>query len=113
MLEDKPENKEQGEEQIPSLKLEGPQAAVLREILGKVITPSEASDLASITVLEATEYADGTTFCKFHKFGHVSISDSTLSDETMDRFMAAWIAWRVKHYKPPVKDDGGLDDHPF
>lgn len=87
---------------------------MIAEILGKFVTPSEAGDLASITLLEANEYSDGTTFCKFHKYGHVEVSDNSLSDETMDRFVAAWIKWRTDHYQPLTEDSlGSIDDQPF
>jgi len=112
------ENKGQ-EEKAPSLTLEGAQAAVITEILGKFVTPSEMGDLASITLLEASgnnEYEKSTTFVQFHKYGNIELSGDSLSREAMDRLVAAWIKWRIDHYTPPVEDDGGLaeiDDHPF
>lgn len=105
---------ESTEKQPPLLKLEGAQAAVIREILSKLVTPSEIGDLASVTLLDASEYENDTTFCKFHKYGNVYISDTNLSDETMDRFVAAWIKWKSDHWQPPVEEGlGEIDDHPF
>ncbi len=98
------------------LTTEQKQAAVIADILSKTVQPSESGDLASITLLEANDYENDVTYVRFHKHGHCIISESSLSDDTMDRLCAAWIAWRVKQYAPPVEDDGGLaelGDHPF
>jgi hypothetical protein len=96
------------------LTTEQKQAAIIAEILASRVTPSE-TDLASITLLEANEYGDETTFVKFHKFGHIVLSDSVLSEQVMNRLVAAYIDWRTKHYKAPTDGDdlGDINDHPF
>jgi hypothetical protein len=100
---------------MSNIEEQDPQEAVIADILSKTVVPSESGDLASISLLEATD--DGAVYIRFHKYGYTELSDSSLSDVSMDCLCAAWIDWRKKHYKAAPtgteQELGDIENRPF
>jgi hypothetical protein len=111
------------EQETPKLTLEGNRAAVIKEILRKLVVQQEGGDDTSQRVaLEIDQWGSisAAIFNRWTNHHIIQAEDDKVnhlmpSNEVMDKLCAAWIAWRTQHYEPPKEGDslGDLDDHPF